>query len=99
YRLLGSLWEDFPGLRAIIGSRAFDKLARAYLAERPSESFTMRNLGQRLGEWLETHPEYAGRNPALATDMVRLEWAHIVAFDGEAEPVPGPEDLLEPNPN
>jgi hypothetical protein len=97
YRLLDSLWEDFPGLRAIIGPRAFDKLARAYLAERPSESFTMRNLGSRLAEWLEAHPEYAGKNPALALDMVRLEWAHIVAFDGEAEAVLGPEDLLELN--
>ena len=95
YRLLDSLYEDFPGLRAIIGLRVFDKLSRAYLAERPSESFTMRNLGSRLAEWLEAHPEYAGKNPALALDMVRLEWAHIVAFDGEAEPVLGPEDLLE----
>ncbi|MGD0868632.1 MAG: DNA-binding domain-containing protein [Bryobacteraceae bacterium] len=95
YRLLDSLYEDFPGLRAIIGLRAFDRLARAYLAERPSESFTMRDLGLHLAEWLEPHPEYAGKNPALALDMVRLEWAHIVAFDGEAEPVLGPEDLLE----
>jgi len=95
YRLLDSLWEDFPGLRAIIGARAFDKLARAYLAECPSESFTMRNLGRRLAEWLEPRPEYAGQNPALSLDMVRLEWAHIVAFDGESEPVLGPEDLLE----
>jgi hypothetical protein len=97
YRLLDSLYEDFPGLRAIIGLRVFDKLSRAYLAERPSESFTMRNLGSRLAEWLEAHPEYAGKNPALALDMVRLEWAHIVAFDGESEAVLGPEDLLELN--
>ena len=97
YRLLDSLWDDFPGLRAIIGLRAFNKLSRAYLAERPSESFTMRNLGRHLAEWLETHPEYAGKNPSLALDMVRLEWAHIVAFDGQGEPVLGPEDLLEVN--
>ena len=97
YRLLDSMYEDFPGLRAIIGLRAFDKLVRAYLADRPSESFTMRNLGQRLAEWLEPHPQYAGKNPALALDMVRLEWAHIVAFDGESEAVLGPEDLLELN--
>jgi hypothetical protein len=95
YRLLDSLYEDFPGLRAVIGLRAFDKLSRAYLAERPSESFTMRNLGLRLAGWLTAHPEYAGKNPALALDMVRLEWAHIVAFDGQAETVLGPEDLLE----
>jgi Putative DNA-binding domain len=97
YRLLDSLWEDFPGLRAIIGVRAFNKLSRAYLAERPSESYTMRNLASRLADWLEAHPEFAGKNLALAHDMVRLEWAHVVAFDGGACPVLGPEDLLELN--
>jgi len=30
--------------------------------------------------------------------MVRLEWAHVVAFDGPAEKVLGPEDLLELTP-
>jgi len=98
YRILDSLYDDFPGLRAIVGVRAFDKLSRAYLAEMPSESFTLRNLGSRLTEWLARHPGHAGRNPALALDMVRLEWAHIVAFDGPAEKVLGPEDLLELTP-
>lgn len=98
YRLLDSLYDDFPGLRAIVGVRAFDKLSRAYLAEMPSESFTLRNLGSRLIEWLARHREYAGKSPALALDMVRLEWAHIVAFDGAAEKVLGPEDLLELTP-
>jgi hypothetical protein len=98
YRILDSLYEDFPGLRAMIGVRAFDKLSRAYLAELPSESFTLRNLGARLPEWLARHPERAGRNLELALDMVRLEWAHVVAFDGPAEEVLGPEDLLELTP-
>ena len=38
YRILDALYDDFPGLRAIVGVRAFDKLSRAYLAEMPSES-------------------------------------------------------------
>jgi hypothetical protein len=98
YRILDSLYDDFPGLRAIVGVRAFDKLSRAYLAEMPSESYTLRNLGSRLTEWLARHPEHAGKTPALALDMVRLEWAHVVAFDGPAERVLGPEDLLELTP-
>ena len=48
--------------------------------------------------WLRAHPEYGGRNPDLALDMVRLEWAHIVAFDGTEEKVLGPEDLAELRP-
>jgi hypothetical protein len=98
YRVLDALHADFPGLRAILGARAFDRLSRAYLAEMPSQSFTLRDLGSRLSEWLPLHPEYAGRNPQLALDMVRIEWAHVVAFDGPAEPVLGAEDLLELNP-
>ena len=95
YRILDSFRDDFPGLRAILGPRAFDKLARAYLAEMPSQSFTLRNLGSRLAGWLEAHPEYASGNLTLALDMVRLEWAHVEAFDGPAEKVLGPEDLLD----
>lgn len=98
YRILDSFSDDFPGLRAILGPRAFGKLARAYLAEMPSQSFTLRNLGSRLAGWLAAHPGHAGRNLTLALDMVRLEWAHVEAFDGPAGKVLGPEDLLDLDP-
>jgi hypothetical protein len=98
FRILDGLYDDFPGLVAVLGKRAFYRSARAYLAECPSQSFTMRNLGSRLPAWLQAHPEFAGPVPALAVDMARLEWAHVLAFDGpEVKPL-GPEDLLEPGP-
>jgi hypothetical protein len=95
FRVLDSLYDDFPGLRAVLGQRAFHLLSRAYLADCPSQSFTLRNLGSRLGDWLQRNPQYAGDRYGLALDMVRLEWAHIEAFDNAAENVLGPEDLLE----
>lgn len=95
YRLLDSLYEDFPGLRAVLGQRAFARLCRAYLTDRPSESWTMRNLGSRLEEWLRRNPTFAGDRLVLALDMIRLEWAHIEAFDEADKKVLGPEDLLE----
>jgi len=98
YRLFDSLHEDFPGLRAVVGQRAFQRIAQAYLAERPSESWTLRNLGSRLEQWLREHPEHARDRLAPALDMVRLEWAHIEAFDEASEKVLGPEDLLELGP-
>ncbi|MBS1875726.1 MAG: putative DNA-binding domain-containing protein [Acidobacteria bacterium] len=98
YRVIDSMYEDFPGLCAVIGQRAFDRLIEAYLAEHPSQSFTMRDLGSRLEAWLRGNPHYAGRRPEFALDMVRLEWAHVVAFDGPSKDALGPEDLLEPNP-
>lgn len=99
FRLLDSFRDDFPGLAAILGARGFERLARAYLADCPSRSFTLRDLGSQLEEWLGQHPENAGGNLELARDMVRLEWAHIVAFDGPAEDVLGPGDLAELKPS
>lgn len=99
FRVLDSLYDDFPGLRAVLGHRAFHRLSRAYLAECPSQSFTLRNLGARLEGWLQRNPQYSGGRHELALDMVRLEWAHIEAFDSAAEKVLGPEDLLELGPS
>jgi hypothetical protein len=98
FRVLDSLYDDFPGLRAVLGQRAFHRLSRAYLAVCPSRSFTLRNLGSRLEDWLRRNPQYAGSRHALALDMARLEWAHIEAFDNAARKVLGPEDLLELGP-
>jgi hypothetical protein len=99
YRILDSFNEDFPGLCAILGERAFQRLANAYLTDCPSQSFTLRNLGSRLEAWLTEHPEFAGKHFALALDMVRLEWAHIEAFDNAERKALGPEDLLELGPD
>jgi hypothetical protein len=81
YRVLGALAEDFPALRALVGERRFDALSIAYLTEHPSRSFTLRNLGSKLPEWLTAHPEHAGRRRRLAVDLARMEWAFIEAFD------------------
>jgi hypothetical protein len=93
FRLLSALGEDFPGLRAVLGQRRFDSMAKAYLIANPSRSFTLRNLGSRLEAWLRKNPKWTGTNQALALDIVRLEWADIEAFDGAAEPPLRPEDL------
>ncbi len=93
FRVLSALGEDFPGLRAVLGQRRFDAMAKAYLIANPSRSFTLRNLGSRLESWLRKNPKWAGTNQDLALDIVRLEWADIEAFDGTAEPALRPEDL------
>ena len=92
-RVLGSLREDYPGLRAVLGQPRFDALMRAYLAACPSTSFTLRNLGSRLEPWLAGQD--LGPKRALALDMARLERAHIEAFDEADEPKPTPEDLAD----
>jgi hypothetical protein len=81
YRVLGALAEDFPALRAVVGNSKFDALSIAYLAEHPSRSFTLRNLGSKLPAWVAAHPEHTGRRHRLAVDMAKLEWAFVEAFD------------------
>jgi len=81
YRVLDALAEDYKVLRAVVGSRAFDELSVAYLADHPSRSFSLRNLGSKLAEWLAAHPRHAGRRHRLAVDVTRIEWAFVEAFD------------------
>ena len=81
FRILGALAEDFPALRAILGSARFEALSIAYLTDHPSRSFSLRNLGSKLVEWLGTHTEFTGRRHALAIDVARIEWAFVESFD------------------
>jgi hypothetical protein len=88
YRVLGALAEDFPALRSVIGSRAFDAMSVAYLEAHPNRSFTLRNLGSQLSDWLVANPHFAGRRASLAVDVARIEWAFVEAFDSaEHEPL------------
>jgi hypothetical protein len=98
YRILDSLYEDFPGVRAIIGDEVFHQLSRAYLAAHPSQSYSMRDLGRELENWLRRRRQYTGAQHELVLDMVKVEWAHIEAFDGASATALGPEDLLELGP-
>ena len=95
FRVLTCLADDFPGLRAVLGERRFDRLSVAYLAECPSRSFTLRNLGSRLPAWIEKHPAFVRPYARPALDMARLEWAQVVAFDGPRETPLQPQDLAE----
>src|SRR5882724_9677528 len=95
FRFLGSLAEDFPGLRAVLGGRQFEAMCKAYLTERPSRSFTLRNLGAQLAAWLRQNPRWISDRRVLALDMVHLEWAEIEAFDGEAKLPLRSEDLRD----
>ncbi len=88
FRVLGALAEDFPALRAVVGPRAFDALSVAYLTAHPSRSFSLRNLGSKLVEWLRANPQFAGRRHRMAVDVARMEWAFVESFDnGERDPL------------
>jgi Putative DNA-binding domain len=95
FRLLDCLYDDFPGLRALLGDHRFHDMCVAYLMKYPSDSFTLSQLGRRLEKFLQQEPHWTAKHPTLARDLARLEWAHIVAFDGEALPPLEVDELLD----
>jgi hypothetical protein len=98
FRVLDCLYDDYPGLRAIVGERKFMKLITAYLARYPSDSYTLRDLGNRLEQFLREEPHWAAPREKLAIDMARFEWAQVVAFDGPSNPPVTPDDILDASP-
>jgi hypothetical protein len=81
FRVIGAIAEDFPALNAVLGEKVFDRLVLAYLRDNSSTSFTLRDLGSKLPQWLEEHSEFAPRRHKLLLDVARLEWAYVEAFD------------------
>jgi len=93
FRLLDCLYDDCPGLRAVLGVRKFMRMAEAYLVKYPSRSFTLRNLSRRLEPFIREEPQLTSPYTALAADMARFEWAQIEAFDGPSRPALEPDDI------
>lgn len=81
FRLLDCLYEDYLGLRAILGGARFMRLITAYLQRHPSTSPILRDLGQFLPDFIAEEPQHTTPHHLLARDMASLEWAQIVAFD------------------
>jgi len=95
FRVLDSLYEDCPGLRAVLGDAKFIRLAEAYLVKYPSGSFTLRNLPSRLAHFIRSNPRYTRPHTALCHDLARFEWARVEVFDTAARPLFTLDDLLD----
>lgn len=77
-RLHDTLAEDYPKLRAALGDERFTAVATQYLHAHPPRSFTLRDAGLALPEYLKT----SASAPAWAADLAALERARIEVFDG-----------------
>ena len=99
FRLIDCVYDDAPGLRAVLGEKKFSALARAYLAKYPSRSFTLRNLCARLPQFIEEEPRWTTPRTRLAHAMARFEWAQTVAFDGEARPAITRDEIADVPPH
>jgi len=98
FRVLDSLAEDCPGLRAVLGEKKFLRLAEAYLQKYPSRSFTLRNLPSRLEQFIREEPKWTRPHTALCRDLARFEWAQVEVYDGGSRPLFRVEDLAGADP-
>lgn len=98
FRLIDCVYEDNPGLRALLGEERFSELVRAFITKYPSRSFSLRNLCSRLEQFLRQEPQWSAPHLALACELARFEWAQTVAFDGEARAVVTAEEIAQTPP-
>jgi hypothetical protein len=84
-RHTSSLAEDYPGLGGVIGQTAWQRLVEEYLGAYPPQSFSLRDLGLDLPEFVESAAWLEHQD--LCIDMARLERAYLEIFDC-ADPVP-----------
>lgn len=80
-RLLEVLGKDFPGLQALLGDAAFERLGRQYIAANPSRNFNARWVGQAFPHFLANVSGLSEHK--VASEMATLEWAITLAFDAE----------------
>lgn len=98
FRVLDSLYDDCPGLRAILGVKRFMKLIEAYLVKYPSRSYSLRNLPDRLARFIREEPRLTRPHTQLCVEAARFEWARVEVFDTASFPVFTTDDLLDANP-
>ncbi len=82
FRHRDSLYEDYPGLLHILGEQAFEQFLRAYLLACPPDSWTLRDLGNRIAGFAVEYTEFDPGKAALARDMAAFELAFIDIWDG-----------------
>lgn len=83
-----ALYEDYPGLVYLLGEEVFETFLRAYLRACPPDSWTLRNLGNRIASFAATYSGFPADRAAIARDMATFELAFIDIWDGpDTQPI------------
>jgi len=98
FRVLDSLYEDCPGLRAVLGDKKFLRLAEAFLLRYPSRYWTLRDLPKRLAGFIRAEPRWTRPHTELCHDLARFEWAQVEVYDTAARPLFTVDELAGANP-
>lgn len=90
-RLVGCLATDFPTLAAFMGQEEFTKMAHLYIAAYPSQTSSVRWLGQHLTTFLQKVSPY--KESVILRDLALFEWVIAYAFDAKDAPMMGMADM------
>jgi hypothetical protein len=73
-RMTREVAREYPATRALLGPRAFARLARAFVARHPSRSFTLEGYAEAL-------PEFVGRSRVVRDARARRRGADLAALE------------------
>lgn len=99
FRVLDSLYEDCPALRAVMGDKKFLRMAEEFMQKRPSRYWTLRDLPEHLAEFILAEPNWTRPHTALCHDIARFEWAQVEVYDTASLPLFTMDDLLDADPS
>lgn len=91
-RLAAALADNYAVLARALGDEAFDALAQAYIAARPSRQPSIRWFGHELADFM-AHAGDALVPHASLVDIARMDWALRGAFDAADAPPLSPSAL------
>jgi hypothetical protein len=83
-RMEEALSTDYPGLKHLLGDRAFMDLVARYVQLHPSRSYTLNRLGDHFPEYVASDEGLRRREPCA--DLARLELAVSQVFDAPETP-------------
>jgi hypothetical protein len=78
-RMEEALESDYPGLKHLLGGKAWSDLVRDYVGAHPSRSYTLNRLGDHLPEFVASWK--GAKRPEVCHDLARLELAIAEVFD------------------
>ena len=77
-RIVEALRDDYPGVRALAGETAFERIAHAYVEAYPSRFRNLRWYGGDLDSFVK---RFSRRRGHVLAEMARFEWELSLAFD------------------
>jgi hypothetical protein len=81
WRIEAAFDEDFTTVRTILTAKKFESLREEYLIKCPSQSYTLRNLGQFFVGFISKSKTLTKNQKALVRSAAMFDWSRVVAFD------------------